>query len=114
SELEREPEQKSLGEVAQQPRLARQEADRSGPLALDPVGKARDVARLVERDHQLVVEKEAAQVEVGRAGERELIVDDDRLRVQHRWREPEARTGGGEVAQRPMPGDVGEAMVRSP
>src|SRR6185369_17688138 len=74
SELEREPEQQALGEIAQQPRLGRQEADRGGALALDPVGEARDVARLVERDHQLVVEKEAPQVEVGRACERELLV----------------------------------------
>ena len=54
------------------PGSRRPEAGRAGALALDPGGEAAHVGRLVERDHQLVVEEEAAQVEVGRAGEREL------------------------------------------
>jgi len=80
--------------------------------ALTP-GEARDVARLVERDHQLVVEEEAARIEVGRAGQREAVVDDDRLRMHHVRREPDARTGACQIAQRPVSRHVGEPVIRA-
>ena len=115
-ELEREPEQQALGQVAHQPRLLRLEPGREGALVLDPGGEAAHVGRLVERDHQLVVEEQAAQVEVGRAGQGELVVDHHRLGVLHeaaRTRSGRRRRPGRAAAGagRRRPGDGSSAAA---
>src|SRR5262249_46634622 len=69
SPLERQPQDHPLRHVAQEPGRAGDIVACATRLALDPLGVAIHVAAIVERDHQLEIEEEAALVEVGRARE---------------------------------------------
>lgn len=51
--------------------------------ALRPIGQPVDLFGTVESRGQLVVEKQAAAVEIGGAAQRELLVNDHGLRMQH-------------------------------
>src|SRR5574337_2122398 len=70
SELEADPQHQAFGQVAHETRRVRLEPGRAAALALEPVAEAADVAGVVKRHHQLVVQEQAAAVEVDRPRER--------------------------------------------
>jgi len=60
--------------VARQARAIGAVAPRGRDVRVDPAGEAGDVARVVERGHQLEVQEQAAAVEVHRADHKETLV----------------------------------------
>src|SRR6185369_5843730 len=64
SKLERHPQQQAVRHVANQAGLRRNVGARRTQLILEPGRKVQHVAGPVERDHQLVVQEQAAAVEI--------------------------------------------------
>ena len=54
-----------------------------GTLTLYPLREAMHGGRRKKGNHQLVIEKQAALVKIGRAGQRQLVVDDHRFGMNH-------------------------------
>src|SRR5674476_532153 len=68
-------------------------------LPLDPAGKALYNRRLVERNHQLVVKKQASFIQIGRANQSQVIVDEHSFGVDHAGRQPDSCPRSSELPQ---------------
>jgi len=111
SELEGNPQHQAFTEVAHEIGWLRHIGTGRITFEIESRGEARDITGVMKRNHHLVVKEQAAAVEVSGACQRQDIINDGGLGMQHVWREPDMHTCPGQGAQGAMPRDVGEPMV---
>ena len=82
-------------------------------MRVDPVRQPVDLGAAIERGHGFVVDEQAAAVQVGRAAQRQHVIDHHRLGVQHGRQQAHVHPGFNQLAHRAAARPVGQAVVGS-